>query len=267
MASVAGTIHVASAAARHRGLAIVWLAVAAAVIPVGSALAERAGDLTAEADRIVGAPDRSAASLREAIILYERAVRLEATNAAIRIKLAEAALELGDVSADGLAWYELGQTAAERAVELNEGDAHGHFLLAANRGHVARRRSIFQVGPSIVGDLEQHLRRALTLNPRHARTLHMMGVLLRDTPLIARFYLKGKRSEVERYLVAAVEADPRFPQARLDLAEFYRGTGRAALARPQAQAVLDMTSSSGDRLWREKYRSEAAALLESLSAK
>jgi tetratricopeptide (TPR) repeat protein len=250
---------------RRGGLVVLWLAILAAVVPAGAALAETARELTAEADRLVEARERTPPSLQRAVSLYEEALRLEPGEARVHVKLAEAALELGEVSADGLAWYERGERAAERAVGLNELDPHAHFLLAAHRGHLARRRSILQVRPSIVGDLEEHLRRALALNGRHARALHMMGVLLRDTPFIVRLYLKGSRSEVERYLVAAVEANPRFPQARLDLAELYMSTGRPALARSHAQAVMDMALSSGDRLWRERYRSAAAALLERLS--
>lgn len=227
---------------------------------------ETARDLTAEAESLVLADERSAVSLEKAVALYTRAAQLEPDKAAIQVKLAEAALQLGDASSDGLTWYEAGERAAERALALDEASAHAHFLLAANRGHVAKRRSIIETRPSIVADLEQHLARALTLDPRHARALHMMGILLRDTPVLVRFYLKGKRSDVERYLVAAVEADQSFPQARLDLADLYRGTGRPAAARAQAQAVLEMAPPLRGRLWRERYRPAAEAILRRLAA-
>jgi tetratricopeptide (TPR) repeat protein len=200
------------------------------------------------------------------VALYERAAQLEPGSAEIQIKLADAAIDLGDASEKGLPWYERGERAAERAVALNEASADAHFLLAANRGHAANVRPILEVRPSIVGDLEKHLLRALVLNPDHARALHMMGVLLRDTPFLLRVYLVGKRSEVERYLTAAVRADPDFSEARLDLAELYRATGRPALARAQAQAVVDMAPPERARRWREKYRPAAEALLKRLSA-
>jgi len=258
----------ASGAVTRLGRLIVFtlVTVVAAGVRVHPAVAETARELTAEADRLIGAHEGLPPSLQKAIALYERAAQLEPVNAEIQIKLAEAALELGGSAADGLAWYKVGERAGERAVALNELNAHGHYLLAANRGHVAKRRSIIEARPSIVGDLEQHLLRALALDARHARALHMMAILLRDTPLLVRLYLKGKRSDVERYLVAAVDADQNFPQARLDLAELYRSTGRPALARSQARAVLEMASSPRERLWREKYRRAAVTLLRRLPA-
>ncbi len=219
-----------------------------------------------QADRLVAADDVGAATLQEAVALYQRAAQLEPRSAEIQIKLADAAIDLGDASEKGLPWYELGERAAERALALNEASADAHFLLAATRGHAANARPILQVRPSIVGDLEKHLLRALALSPDHARALHMMGVLLRDTPFLLRVYLVGKRSDVERYLTAAVRADPEFSEARLDLAELYRTTGRPALARGQAQAVVDMAPPTRTRRWREKYRPAAGALLERLSA-
>jgi tetratricopeptide (TPR) repeat protein len=246
------------------GLVGLALVVVAVVAPIDALPAQTARELTADADRLAGARDRTPAALQNAIGLYEEAIRLEPDSAELHVKLAEAALDLGDASANGLVWYERGARAAARALELNERAADAHFLLAAHRGQLTKRGSILEIRPSIVGELEEHLRRALALNPRHARALHMMGALLRDTPVVLRVYLKGKRSDVERYLGAAVEANPRFPEARLDLAELYLSTSRPALARAQAQAVLDMAAGSDDRLWREKYRSAAAALLQRL---
>jgi len=68
------------------------------------------------------------------------------------------------------------------------------------------------------------------------------------------------------HLVAAVEADQSFPKARLDLADLYRGTGRPAVARAQAQAVLEMAPPLRGRLWRERYRPAAEAILRRLAA-
>lgn len=233
---------------------------AASVVP---AYAVTASELLAQADRLVEAPDASAESLQHAVLLYGDASRLEPGRADIRVKQAAAALEAGEATAsDPLRWYELGRQAAERAVALDNGNAHAHFLMAAHRGQIAKRRL---VAPSIIGELEGHLRRCLALNPRHSRALHMMARLLRDTPLVLRPYLKGSRADVERYLVAAVEADPNFPQGRLDLAEHYRSQGHVSQARAQARAVIAMTHPTNARTWREQHRPAAEALLKKLS--
>jgi tetratricopeptide (TPR) repeat protein len=241
-------------------------AVLAAAFIVGvtsPAFAVTASELVARADRLIDVPEASVESLQQAVLLYGEAARLEPARAATRVKQAAAALEAGEATvSDPLRWYELGRQAAERAIVLDDGNAQAHFLVAAHRGQIAKRRL---VAPSIVGELEDHLRRCLDLSPRHARALHMMGRLLQDTPLLLRPYLKGSRADVERYLVASVAADPNFPQARLDLAELYRGRGRIAQARVQAQAVIDMTRPTNPRTWRDTHRPAAEALIKKLA--
>jgi len=222
------------------------------------------GDLVAQADRLVEA-DESVQSLQQAIELYQEALRQEPNRADLHVKVAYAALWVGDgtTGGDALRWFQLGEQEAERALALNEANADAHFLLAANRGQVANRKL---ASPSIVADLEQHLLRAVQLNPRHAFALHMMAILLRDTPFFLRGYLKGSRNDVERYLVTAIEADPNLARARLDLAEYYRSAGQIAKARAQAQAVIEMTNPTQKRRWRETDRPAAEALLKKLPA-
>jgi hypothetical protein len=228
-------------------------------------LAATAGELVAQADALLQTDEPSVDALERAVALYQQAAGLEAGNARIHVKLADAALDLGDVAgADALRWYALGESAAERAVALDRGNAHAHFLLAANRGKAAKRRPIFEVSPRIVGHLEESLMKALAADPRHARAHHMLGMLLRDTPFFLRWTLKGSKSDVVRHLVAAIEADPNYAQARLDLAEHYKREGLVSEARAQAQAVVDMKQPGRVRRWREKHRPAAEALLRSL---
>lgn len=246
-----------------------WLLVVSALWHAGMALpifAATAAELVAQADTLLQTDEPSADARARAIALYQQASGIEPRNARIHVKLADVALDLGDVAGDdALRWYALGESAAERAVALDRGNAHAHFLLAANRGKAARRRPIFEVSPRIVAQLEQSLMKALAADPRHARALHMLGMLLRDTPFLLRWTLKGSASDVTRYLVAATEADPNYAPARLDLAEHYQREGRVADAREQAQAVIDMKQPGRMRRWRETYRPAAEALLKSLA--
>src|SRR6059036_1103838 len=122
--------------------------------------------------------------------------------------MARACLALGDWQGKNKRhWYERGERAAERALALKEDSADTHFFLAANRGNVVNLQPFWKVSPMIVADLEGHLRRALELEPRHARALHMMGILLDRTPGLLRLLLAGKKAQVEDYLKRAVEAD------------------------------------------------------------
>lgn len=245
-------------------LAAVLLMAIGAVTPVTAPAVAPAP--VAEADRLIESGDGSTATLRKAVELYDAAGKAEPKDAAIQIKLAAACLDLGlAAGADGLAWYRRGEEAARRAVSLDARNADGHFLIAANRGRAARLLPMWKVSPTIVGQLEKDVLRALAIDPRHARALHMEGMLLYKTPAPLRALLEGKKSDVERYLTAAVKADPNYAPVRLDLAEFYLAEGRPADARLQAQAVVDMKAERS-RNWRERYRPAAEALLRRSAA-
>ena len=227
-----------------------------------TAFAAGVKDLVLEADRLAQAGDGSADTLRKAVDLYEQAAQGAARDATIQVKLAAASLELGTKVKEGaLASFQRGEKAARRAVELDSKSADGYFLIAANRGRAAKLLPLWKVSPTIVGQLEKDVLRALALNPQHARALHMEGMLLYKTPAVLRAFLDGKKSDVERYLTSAVKADPDFAPARLDLAEFYMAENRPADARAQATAVLDMKTDRSRR-----YRSAAEALLRRIPA-
>jgi tetratricopeptide (TPR) repeat protein len=245
-----------------------WIVVALAVGAAGpaSAVTGNARDLVMQADQLRADPNEPDESTQRAIALYQEAAKLEPNSVDIQLKLADAALTAAAwTSGDQLRWYQLGKTAAERAVALDERDADAVFLLAAHRGQIARVQK--DLGGLVVPrELERLLLRALALNPRHARALHMMGLLLERTPAPLRLFLKGSASEAEKYLVAAIEADPNFSEARLDLARHYVSRRQTGQARAQLQAVLQMKSPTSPRAWREKHRPAAAVLLSELPA-
>jgi tetratricopeptide (TPR) repeat protein len=243
---------------------VVVLAVGAA--GPASAVTGKARELVVTADQLQAEPNASDEALQRAVALYQEAAELEPSSAEIQVKLADAALSVAAwTSGDELRWYQLGKTAAERAVTLDERDAEAVFLLAASRGQIARLQK--DLGGLVVPrDLERLLLRVLALNPRHVRALHMMGVLLERTPAPLRLLMKGSASDAEKYLLAAIDADPNFSEAHLDLAKYYASRRQTAQARAQLQAVLQMKSPTRPRAWREKHRPAAAALLNELPA-
>jgi tetratricopeptide (TPR) repeat protein len=232
------------------------------LLVASTAFAATAPELIAEANRLVQAGDPSADTLRRAVELYEQAAQIDGRNATIQVKVAAVCLELGTRVKDGaLASFQLGEQAARRAVELDSKSADGYFLIAANRGRAAKLLPVWKVSPTIVGQLEKDVLRALALNPQHARALHMEGMLLYKTPAPLRAFLEGKKSDVERYLTSAIKADPDLAPARLDLAEYYMAENRPADARAQAKAVLDMKTDRSRR-----YHPAAEALLRRIPA-
>ncbi|MEK6548681.1 MAG: hypothetical protein AABZ51_01155 [Nitrospirota bacterium] len=225
-------------------------------------------ELLEQGDRLTQTDDGFPDAFTHALTLYEQAAALDPQNPLPYIRTARACLALGDwLGRDRLPWYERGEQAAERALALKEDSAEAHFLLAANRGNIVNLRPFWKVSPTVVADLEKHLQRALDLDPRHARALHMMGVLLDETPGPLRLFLHGRKEQVEGYLTRAVEADAsRYTYIRWSLVEFYRDAGRPAQARAQAQAVLATAGTADRRTWTEKYRPAAEALLRGLAA-
>lgn len=235
----------------------------------GSNSAASVTDLLEQGDRLTQTDEGFPDSFLRAVVLYEQAAALDQQNPLPHVRMARACLALGDwLGKDKLQWHERGEQAAERALALKEDSAEAHFYLAANRGNVVNLKPFWKVSPTALSDLEKHLLRALELDPRHARALHMMGILLDRTPAPLRLLLVGKKEQIEHYLTRAVEADSnRYAYIRWSLVEFYRDHGHPAQARAQAQAVLAMTHPVDRREWMEEYRPAAEALLRDLAAR
>ena len=189
------------------------------------ALTGKAQELVRQADQLQAASDpASDESSQRAITLYQEAAGLEPNSAEIQVKLADAALTVAAwTSGDRLRWYQLGRAAAERAVVLDQNDAEAVFLLAAHRGQIASLQKDLG-GLLVPQELERLLSRALVLNPRHARALHMMGVLLERTPAPLRLSPK-EAPAMPRSISLPRSSRTRTPPKR---AWIWRGTTRAA---------------------------------------
>jgi hypothetical protein len=226
-------------------------------------------DLIKRGDALLSAEDKFPQSFEEALSLYRQATALQPQAVLPYLRMASVYLALGDGTHDkdsSLAWYKLGQQAAEKALSYQENSADAHFLLAANHGNVVNLLPFWKVSPAVLADLEKHLLRSLALEPGHARANHMMGMLLYRAPGPLRLLLVGKREDVEKYLLRSVEADPNFARARFDLMQFYVKTGHPAQALAQAQALLLLPHPSPRRAWAEEYRPAAEQLLKDLPA-
>jgi len=85
----------------------------------------------------------------------------------------------------------------------------------------------------------------------------------RSTPRIAG----GDREKAEAAFRKALEIDPHFTNARLDLARVLIASGRAADARRELQHILDEKSPQNVADWTVKDAPRARQLLESLKGK
>jgi len=188
-----------------------------------------------------------------------------ASDPAFLVRLADLYLDLGDDESRDephrRAAYDEGAKLARQALDLDERNAHAHYLYAANLGSAAQLKGVMASALTIQ-DIKRHAKRALELNPDHAAALHMMGMMLEELPWV----LGGDHDGALTYLRRAVTVDPHYTHARLDLAKVYLKRRDVKAARNELDLLiaqpLPSEASAGDR----RHREEAIRLRESLRA-
>ncbi len=189
-----------------------------------------------------------------------------ASDPAYLIHVADLYLDLGDdVSTDVAkrkAAYEEGARAARRAIELYEQNADAHYLYAANVGSAAQLKGVM-ASVLTIQDLKRHVKRALELNPNHPAALHMMGMMLEELPR----FLGGDAAGALSYLRRAVDADPAYAHARLDLAKAYAKRNDMVSARREVETLLQQPLKSDASAVDRQLRDEALQLKASWGTK
>lgn len=149
---------------------------------------------------------------------------------------------------------------SRRAIDLDQHSAEPHYLYAAAIGSAAELDGMVTAMFS-VNVVRAHAAKALELDPEHARTLHLMGMLLGRLPA----HMGGDREAALGFLQHAVAADTRFTRARLDLAHAYLDAGRIPEAIGELDAIL-RTPAPRDRYnWQRTFAPEAKRLLAELN--
>jgi len=156
--------------------------------------------------------------------------------------------------------YESAAEMAKRALQLEEPNAQAHFLYAAALGSAERIKGLANAG-LVLGEIKEHVRRAIELDPDHAQALQMMGGLCAELPWL----LGGREKEAESYLRRAIAADGRYTNAHLILARLLIKQGRPAEARTHLDAVLHVEHPHYPYAWQRRFRPEAERLLKTLS--
>ena len=188
----------------------------------------------------------------------------ESQDPRILVHLSEVYLDLGDDAysekTKRLSAYNEGAKVARRAIDLDELNAQAHYLYAANLGSAAQLKGVM-ASAFTVNDLKNHVRRALELNPNHAPSLHMMGMMLEELPWI----LGGDAEGALTYLNKAVTADPQYVHARLDLGKAYIKREKTDAARREFNTILSQVPPPNQSASEQRYRQEARQLLASLT--
>ncbi len=186
------------------------------------------------------------------------------TNTQLLVKLSGLYLDMGeDLLTDKdkkIAAFEEGAALAKRALEIQEADVEAHYVYAANLGS---RADLKGIAASLVAldDIKQHLNRALQLKKDHVPTLHMAGMILEELPS----FMGGNKSVGLSYVKRAVELDPAYSHARLDLAKMYLKRKDQDAAKRELATVVALEHPSDPYAWANRYRPEAEKLLRDLN--
>jgi len=170
---------------------------------------------------------------------------------------------LGDIRAttadEKLAAYDRGRELGQRAVELAPKSHDAHIWYAINTARWGETKGILR-SLFLLPTVKEEIRILLELNPRSVRAHVLAGNVFLEVPGFAG----GDRVKAEEHFKKALEVDPRFTGARLDLARVYIADTRYADARRELQRVINQSSPTIVADWTVKDAPRARKLLESI---
>jgi tetratricopeptide (TPR) repeat protein len=172
----------------------------------------------------------------------------------------------GDVRAttadDKLAAYDKGREVGKRAVELAPRNPEAHVWYGINTGRWGQTKGIMR-SLFLLPTVRESVDTTLALDPGNLRALALSGNVFLEVPRIAG----GDRAKAEAQFRKALEIEPHFTNARVDLARALIAAGRYGDARRELQQVLDEKRPQNLADWTVKDRPRARQLLESIAGK
>jgi tetratricopeptide (TPR) repeat protein len=179
------------------------------------------------------------------------------------VMLAHVQFLVGDVRAvtaeDKLAAYERGREIGRRAVELAPRSPDAHLWYAINTARWGETRGVLR-SLFLLPTIREELTTLLELDPRSVRAHVLTGNVLLEVPE----FIGGDRSRAEYHFKKALAIDPRFTNARVDLARAYIADARYADARRELTRVVNETRPSVVADWTVKDAPRARKLLEAI---
>jgi len=172
----------------------------------------------------------------------------------------------GDVRAttadDKLAAYDRGREIAKRAVELAPKNPEAHVWYGINAGRWGLTKGVMR-SLFLLPTVRQEVDTTLELDPKNLRALALSGNVFLEVPGL----FGGDRAKAEQQFRKALEIDPHFTVARVDLARVLIASSRYADARQELQRVVDERAPNSIADWTAKDLPRARQLLESLKGK
>ena len=172
----------------------------------------------------------------------------------------------GDVRAtttdDKLAAYDRGREIAKRAVELAPRNPEAHVWYGINAGRWGLTKGVMR-SLFLLPTVRQEVDTTLELDPKNLRALALSGNVFLEVPGL----FGGDRAKAEQQFRKALQIDPHFTVARVDLARVLIASARYAEARQELQRVIDEPAPNSIADWTAKDLPRARQLLESLKGK
>lgn len=244
--------------ARTRVLLVVASLVLVPATALGQSPVESARALVARYHEDPSLIDR-ARDLLEAALARDRQVDT-------MVMLAYVHFLYGDVRAttteDKLAAYDRGREIAKRAVELAPRNPEAHVWYGINAGRWGLTKGVMR-SLFLLPTVRQEADTTLELDPKNLRALALSGNVFLEVPGL----FGGDRVKAEQQFRKALEIDPHFTVARVDLARVLIAGARYAEARQELQRVVDERAPNNIADWTAKDLPRARQLIESLKGK
>jgi len=208
-----------------------------------------------------------------ALAHYEEALKVDPKSYEALWKASRSAVDLGSFDRNDKTrenYFKSGELYARRAVEVNPGDAEGHFHLARSLG-----KNALSQGPRarirFATDVRAHALECLKINPKHPGCLHVMGMWNAEvmrlngfTRMLAKNLLGGKIfssanwPDARKYMEESVANEPDRIVHHVDLGGVYRDIGEKDKARAEYEAAMKLPN----RDYNDRYfKAEADAAL------
>ena len=172
----------------------------------------------------------------------------------------------GDVRAtttdEKLAAYDRGREIGRRAVELAPKNPEAHVWYGINTGRWGLTKGVMR-SLFLLPTVREQVDATLALDPKNLRALALSGNVFLEVPGL----FGGDREKAEQQFRKALEIEPRFTVARVDLARVLIASGRHADARRELQRVIDEKAPNSIADWTVKDLPRARQLLESIRGK
>jgi tetratricopeptide (TPR) repeat protein len=234
-------------------------------------IASAAGAQSAADHIALGDKEYVALNAPAALQHYEEALKIDPKSYEALWKASRSDVDLGSYERDDTKredYFKNAESYARRAVEVNPGDAEGHFNLARALGKNALTQSP-RARIKYASEVRNQALECLKIDPKHAGCLHVMGMWNAEvmrlngfTRMLAKNFLGGKVfdsanwADARRYMEESVANDPNRIVHHIDLAGVYRDMGEKDKARAEWQTVMKLPNTDyNDR----RYKGEADA--------